>query len=140
MVPAPAATPDAETDPKKLKRQKVAELRAALEALGQATDGTKPVLVARLVEARRAAARGADGGPATAPAATEEAEPTTAAPEPAATAELAPEPASTTAADISARPCRTLDDQYASMAERLSNLNRMADEALARQEEYLARN
>ena len=141
-------------------------LSESLAAMSAALEDAKERSARTLAEldeekALDAAAR-ADGGPAAAPAATEEtepttaapepaataqpaaateeAEPTTAAPEPAATAELAPEPASTTAADISARPCRTLDDQYASMAERLSNLNRMADEALARQEEYLARN
>ena len=37
------------------KKLKVAELRAALEELGQATDGLKAVLVERLVAARRAA-------------------------------------------------------------------------------------
>ena len=52
-APEPAA--DAEIDPKKLKRWKVEDLRAALESLGKATDGTKPVLVERLVAARRAA-------------------------------------------------------------------------------------
>jgi len=61
--PAPAAAPspapsaeefDGAAATRKAKRLKVAELRAALEASGQPTDGTKPVLVERLVAAQRA--------------------------------------------------------------------------------------
>ena len=47
---------DPALDPKKLKRLKVEELRAALEGLGCDTEGHKPTLVERLIEARRAAA------------------------------------------------------------------------------------
>ena len=78
-APAPVPEPTPELDPKKLKRLKVEELRAALEALGRSTEGHKPALVERLIEARRS-------GP-------EAAEPTAAAPEPAAAAGSAPEPA-----------------------------------------------
>ena len=82
----PAANADAEIDPKKLKRWRVEELRAALEAVGASTEGHKPALVERLV-----AARTASGG-----AATEEedaAAPAEPAPAPAADAETEPAPA-----------------------------------------------
>ena len=63
--PAPAAAPspapaapveefDGAAATRKAKRLKVAELRAALEAAGASTEGTKPVLVERLVAAQRA--------------------------------------------------------------------------------------
>ena len=52
----PAANADAEIDPKKLKRWRVEELRAALEAVGASTEGHKPALVERLVGVKRAAA------------------------------------------------------------------------------------
>ena len=63
--PAPAAVPapepaapveefDGAAATRKAKRLKVAELRAALEAAGASTEGTKPVLVERLVAAQRA--------------------------------------------------------------------------------------
>ena len=45
--------------PRALKRLKLEALRAALESLGRSTEGTKPTLVERLIEARRAAASGA---------------------------------------------------------------------------------
>jgi len=52
----PVIDVDPALDPKKLKQLKVEELRAALEGLGRATEGNKPTLVERLVEARQAAA------------------------------------------------------------------------------------
>ena len=55
---APVPEPTPELDPKKLKRLKVEELRAALESLGRSTEGHKPALVERL------AARTASGGAA----------------------------------------------------------------------------
>ena len=68
---------DPALDPKKLKRLKVEELRAALEGLGCDTEGTKPTLVERLIEARAASAAPepvemeAEPSPADAPAAAE---------------------------------------------------------------------
>ena len=68
------------------KKLKVAELRAALEALGEKTDGTKPILVERLVGARRrAAAAPAEPAPAPPP-------PPSPEPSPAAPPEPSPEP------------------------------------------------
>merc|ERR1711965_1171448 len=81
-VPAPAPNADAEIDPKKLKRWRVEELRAALEAVGASTEGHKPALVERLVAART-------GGGAMEEDAAAPAEP---APAPAADAEPAAEP------------------------------------------------
>ena len=63
-APAPAAAPapapaapveafDGAAATRKAKRLKVAELRAALEAAGASTEGTKPVLVERLVAHQR---------------------------------------------------------------------------------------
>ena len=52
---APAAF-DEEEATRRAKKMKVEELRAALEAAGEDTEGTKPVLVERLVAAQRAAA------------------------------------------------------------------------------------
>ena len=53
--PAPAAEEfDGAAATRKAKRLKVAELRAALEAAGASTEGTKPVLVERLVATQRA--------------------------------------------------------------------------------------
>ncbi len=55
MAGAPAAEEfDGAAATRKAKRLKVAELRAALEAAGASTEGTKPVLVERLVAAQRA--------------------------------------------------------------------------------------
>ena len=57
-APAPAPAPEPAFDgaaaTRKAKRLKVAELRAALEAAGASTEGTKPVLVERLVATQRA--------------------------------------------------------------------------------------
>merc|ERR1712138_142083 len=52
---APAAF-DEEEATRRAKKMKVEELRAALEAAGEDTEGTKPVLVERAVAAARAAA------------------------------------------------------------------------------------
>jgi len=54
--PAPAAPVeefDGAAATRKAKRLKVAELRAALKAAGASTEGTKPVLVERLVAHQR---------------------------------------------------------------------------------------
>ena len=56
-APAPVPEPTPELDPKKLKRLKVEELRAALESLGRRTEGHKPALVERLTSRRGAAGR-----------------------------------------------------------------------------------
>ena len=72
-----ARVEDPALDPKRLKRLKVEELRAALEGLGCDTEGTKPTLVERLVAARAASAAPepvemeAEPSPADAPAAAE---------------------------------------------------------------------
>ncbi len=52
---APAAF-DEEEATRRAKKMKVDELRAVLEAAGEDTEGTKPVLVERAVAAARAAA------------------------------------------------------------------------------------
>ena len=69
------------------KKLKVAELRAALEDLGEATDGTKPILVERLVGARRRAASAAPAEPSPEPP-----PPPSPEPSPAAPPEPSPEP------------------------------------------------
>ena len=54
VAAAPVEEFDGAAATRKAKRLKVAELRAALEAAGASTEGTKPVLVERLVAAQRA--------------------------------------------------------------------------------------
>ena len=51
-APAPAEAFDAAAATSAAKRMKVEELRAALEAVGAATEGNKPTLVERLVKAQ----------------------------------------------------------------------------------------
>ena len=132
-VPSPAAAPGTLSA---VLSESLATMDAALEDAKVRTART----LAKLDEEKAldAAAR-ADGGPAAAPAATEETEPTTAAPEPAATAELAPEPASTPYANThlddpamaAARPCHTLDDLNALFEEARAHIKRVDDEIAA---------